>query len=90
MEQITITAKVQIVATDTDKVLLSKTMSVYCDACNYVSDYADADGTVRNGGADLQHMGFQNTFLALDQIVGVILQHGSTLGVCRDVANAAI
>ena len=39
MEQITITAKVQIVATDTDKVLLSKTMSVYCDACNYVSDY---------------------------------------------------
>ena len=39
MEQITITAKVQIVATDTDKVLLNKTMSVYCDACNYVSDY---------------------------------------------------
>ena len=27
MEQITITAKVQIVATDTDKVLLNKTMS---------------------------------------------------------------
>lgn len=39
MEQITITAKVQIFATDTDKVLLNKTMSVYCDACNYVSDY---------------------------------------------------
>ena len=39
MEQITITAKVQIVAIDTDKVLLNKTMSVYCDACNYVSDY---------------------------------------------------
>ena len=39
MEQMTITAKVQIVATDTDKVLLNKTMSVYCDACNYVSDY---------------------------------------------------
>ena len=39
MDQITITAKVQIVATDTDKVLLNKTMSVYCDACNYVSDY---------------------------------------------------
>ena len=39
MEQITITAKVQIAATDTDKVLLNKTMSVYCDACNYVSDY---------------------------------------------------
>lgn len=39
MEQITITAKVQIVATGTDKVLLNKTMSVYCDACNYVSDY---------------------------------------------------
>ena len=39
MEQITITAKVQIVATDTDKVLLNETISVYCDACNYVSDY---------------------------------------------------
>ena len=39
MEKITITAKDQIVATDTDKVLLNKTMSVYCDACNYVSDY---------------------------------------------------
>ena len=39
MEQITITAKVQIVATVTDKVLPNKTMSVYCDACNYVSDY---------------------------------------------------
>ena len=35
----TITAKVQIVATDTDKVLLDETMSVYRDACNYVSDY---------------------------------------------------
>ena len=39
MQQMTITVKVQIVATDTDKVLLNKTMSVYCDACNYVSDY---------------------------------------------------
>lgn len=39
MEQMTITAKVQIVATDADKVLLDKTMSVYRDACNYVSDY---------------------------------------------------
>ena len=29
MEQMTITAKVQIVATDTDKVLLDETMSVY-------------------------------------------------------------
>ena len=37
MEQMTITAKVQIVATDTDKVLLDETMSVYRDACNYVS-----------------------------------------------------
>ena len=35
----TITAKVQIVATDTDKVLLDETMSAYRDACNYVSDY---------------------------------------------------
>ena len=39
MEQMTITAKVQIVATDADKVLLDETMSVYRDACNYVSDY---------------------------------------------------
>ena len=34
MEQMTITAKVQIVATDADKVLLDETMSVYRDACN--------------------------------------------------------
>lgn len=39
MQQMTITVKVQIVATDTDKVLLDETMSVYRDACNYVSDY---------------------------------------------------
>ena len=39
MEQMTITAKIQIVAVDTDKVLLDKTMSVYRDACNYVSEY---------------------------------------------------
>ena len=39
MEQMIITAKVQIVATDADKVLLDETMSVYRDTCNYVSDY---------------------------------------------------
>ena len=39
MEQITVTAKIQISATDNDKVLLNETMSVYRDACNYVSDY---------------------------------------------------
>ena len=39
MEQITITAKIQISATADDKVLLNKTMSVYANACNYVSDY---------------------------------------------------
>ncbi len=39
MEQMTITAKVQIVATDADKVLLDETMSVYRNACNYVSNY---------------------------------------------------
>ena len=39
MEQITITAKIQISVTDTDKVLLNDTMSVYSDACNYVSNY---------------------------------------------------
>ena len=39
MQQMTITVKVQIVATDTDKVLLDETMSVYRNACNYISDY---------------------------------------------------
>ena len=39
MEQMTVTVKIQIVVTDTDKVLLNETMSVYRDACNYVSDY---------------------------------------------------
>lgn len=39
MEQMTVTAKIQIsVATD-DKVLLDETMSVYSDACNFVSEY---------------------------------------------------
>ncbi len=39
MEQITITAKIQLSVIDTDKVLLDNTMSVYSAACNYVSDY---------------------------------------------------
>ena len=39
MEQITVTAKIQISATSEDKELLNRTMSVYADACNYVSDY---------------------------------------------------
>ena len=39
MEQLTVTAKIQISATADDKVLLDETMSVYSDACNYVSDY---------------------------------------------------
>ena len=39
MEQMTITAKIQIVVSETDKVLLDETMSAYCDACNYVSDF---------------------------------------------------
>ena len=39
MEQITITAKIQIIANNTDKSLLDKTMSVYRNACNYVSNY---------------------------------------------------
>ena len=39
MEQMTVTAKIQI-SVDTDsKVLLDETMSVYSDACNFVSDY---------------------------------------------------
>ena len=39
MEQTTVTAKIQIVVNKTDKALLDETMSVYRDACNYVSDY---------------------------------------------------
>ena len=39
MEQMTITAKIQIIVDETDKVLLDETMSVYRNACNYVSDY---------------------------------------------------
>lgn len=39
MEQLTITAKIQISVTEADKSLLNETMSVYSDACNYVSDY---------------------------------------------------
>ena len=39
MEQMIVTAKSQIVVNKTDKALLDETMSVYRDACNYVSDY---------------------------------------------------
>ena len=39
MKQMTVTAKIQISASTDDKVLLDETMSVYSDACNYVSDY---------------------------------------------------
>ena len=39
MEQMTITAKIQIITAEADKVLLDETMSVYRNACNYVSDY---------------------------------------------------
>ena len=39
MEQMTVTAKVQISVTSDSKVLLDETMSVYSNACNYVSDY---------------------------------------------------
>lgn len=35
----TITVKIQISVSDSDKILLNQTMSVYRDACNYVSDY---------------------------------------------------
>ena len=39
MEQMTVTAKIQISVDADSKFLLDKTMSVYSDACNYVSDY---------------------------------------------------
>uniref|UniRef100_I5AVJ1 Transposase, IS605 OrfB family, central region n=1 Tax=Eubacterium cellulosolvens (strain ATCC 43171 / JCM 9499 / 6) TaxID=633697 RepID=I5AVJ1_EUBC6 len=39
MEQMTVTAKIQISVDAGSKALLDETMSVYSDACNYVSDY---------------------------------------------------
>jgi len=39
MEQMTVTAKIQISVNADSKVLLDETMSVYSDACNFVSDY---------------------------------------------------
>lgn len=39
MEQMTFTAKIQISVNADSKVLLDETMSVYSDACNYVSNY---------------------------------------------------
>ena len=39
MAQMSITAKIQVVTSDEDKALLDETMSVYREACNYVSDY---------------------------------------------------
>lgn len=39
MEQITVTAKIQISVDADNQVLLNKTMSAYSDACNYVSEY---------------------------------------------------
>ena len=39
MEQMTVTAKIQISVNTDSKVLLDETMSVYSDACNYVSNY---------------------------------------------------
>lgn len=35
----TITAKIQISATADNRILLDETMSIYSDACKYVSDY---------------------------------------------------
>ena len=39
MEQMTVTAKIQISVNTDSRALLDKTMSVYADACNYVSDF---------------------------------------------------
>ena len=39
MEQMTVTAKIQFSVSGTDRALLDNTISVYRDACNYVSDY---------------------------------------------------
>ncbi|MCH3987830.1 MAG: transposase [Lachnospiraceae bacterium] len=39
MEQMTVTAKIQVSATPEDKALLDKTMSVYTAACNFAANY---------------------------------------------------
>ena len=39
MEQLTVTAKIQVSVTDSHKALHNETMSIYREACNYVSDY---------------------------------------------------
>lgn len=39
MEQITVTAKVQIATSENDRALLDKTLSAYRDACNFASEY---------------------------------------------------
>lgn len=39
MEEITITAKIQIITSNDNTELLNATMSAYTDACNYVSNY---------------------------------------------------
>lgn len=37
--ELTVTAKVQVITTEADKLLLDKTMSAYRDACNYTAGY---------------------------------------------------
>ena len=39
MKEFTVTAKIQIITSDSDKQKLDTAMSAYCSACNYVSDY---------------------------------------------------
>jgi IS605 OrfB family transposase len=39
MEQMTVTAKIQVSVSETEKKLLEETMSVYKDACNFVSNH---------------------------------------------------
>ena len=39
MEKMTVTAKIQVSVSEVEQTLLDKTMSVYRDACNYVSNY---------------------------------------------------
>ena len=41
----------------------------------------DADGAFRDGGADLQHMGLQDSLLAGHQVVGIVLQERGSFGV---------
>ena len=49
--------------------------------------HLDADFPVSNGRADLQHMGFQDSFLARNQVICIILHKGGALRVLHALGH---